>query len=105
MFPSILRTIDEVTEHLTDASERLIKASLEPLAAYLRKLSIGVVIVIVSSVAWSTTVVLLLLTLFFAVSPLTRYALPCLYTMGASVVVALVTMLSGLALLKRPRQS
>lgn len=92
-----------VTDRISDSIADAIKAGLAPLAAYLRMLAGGVLLVLLSVFAWSITVVFLALALFFAIGPSEAYAIPALWTALCSGLLAIVLLLFGLGMIRRPR--
>jgi len=94
---------DLIEGFLLDLVGSSLKKAFRPVADYMRRISAGVVILIVSSVAWIASLVFLLLTLFFALSDYHNLALPAFWTGLASIIVGTIMVLIGLRLVRRPR--
>jgi hypothetical protein len=85
-----------------DLLEGNLKGVLKPLAGYLRLLGVGVVLIIVSSIAWSGGLLMVLLALFFQLGHLGSYVAPALWTALASSLVGLLFLTWGIILVRRP---
>lgn len=93
----------QVQDYLLDIVNDQAKRLFRPIAEYLRRLGIGLAILIVSAIAWSASLVFLLLTLFFALSEYHNLVLPAFWTAAASICVGIVFLLVGLTLVRKPR--
>lgn len=80
-----------------------IKSGISPLAPYLRRLSTGLVVVLMSALAWFIGLAGLVITFFFYLSDLNRYILPALYTSLVCWGIGLILVYLGFRLLKKPR--
>lgn len=83
--------------------ERTLKHTLEPFAGYLRRLGFGMVLILLSGAAWSSTFLLILLALFFHLGHLATYASPALWTALVSAILGLITAWVGIRLVRKPR--
>lgn len=100
-FLNLLLTLmpGKVADRLADE----VKAGLAPVGPYLRRLSLGVVLVLMSGFAWFIGLIGLVTTLFLYLSDLSSYVLPALYTSGICWLVAVLMVLLGFNLLRKPR--
>jgi hypothetical protein len=80
-----------------------VKDGLSPLAPYMRKVSVGVTMVIVSAFTWSLTVALLLAGLFLHLGKVDAYVAPALWTGFACFGISLILVIGGLRIIKAPR--
>ena len=82
---------------------REIKAALSPVAPYLRKLSLGMLVIVLSFGLWLLGLLFLLISLFVYLGGLDAYFHPALWTSLISFLLGLLTVMGGLKLLRRPR--
>lgn len=76
---------------------------LRPVGPYLRKLGLGLSLVISSLVAWVAALLFLLLALFFGLANLDSFIGPALWSGLVSVVIGIVLVSSGFSMLRWPR--
>ena len=92
-----------LAEHIAGRISSTVKAGVAPLGPYLRKLSVGVLMVLLSAPLWFTGVLFLLVSLYLSTSHLGSFLVPGLWTAGASFLIALVLTGVGIGMLKAPR--
>jgi ABC-type polysaccharide/polyol phosphate export permease len=80
-----------------------VKSILNPMADYLRRVSIGVMLIVLSSSLIGVMLFALLVALFFGLSPYHALAYPALWVALVAFVLGLLTLVSGLRLVRRPK--
>lgn len=80
-----------------------IKNGISPLAPYLRRVSIGVVLIIISVLAWFSGLFFLLISLFVYLSNLPEYVIPALLTSLACFVIGFLFVFLGFRFVRKPR--
>ena len=80
-----------------------VKATLSPVGPYLKMISLGVLLVLLSFGLWFMGLVFLLISLFLYLGDVTAYLNPALWTSLTSILLGLILVLSGIKLLRRPR--
>lgn len=88
---------------VADKVEREVKASLRPLPSYLRRLGGGLVVLIVSTLAWATCFLFLALALFFNLATYTALVGPALWCALFSFVLGVILTVAGSSFLRPPR--
>lgn len=91
------------SDKAADTLAREIKAGISPLAPYLRRISIGVVLILLSVLAWFSGLFFLLVSLFVYLSNLSQYLLPALLTSLTCFVVGFLFVFFGFRFVRRPR--
>jgi hypothetical protein len=81
--------------------ERQLKGALSPVAPYLKKLGVGVALLLVSSGVWLLGLLFLLIGLFLSISGLGHYV-AALWTGVVALFLALLLTLFGILQLRRP---
>jgi len=94
---------DLIEGYLFDVVNSQMKKVLRPVADYLRRLSVGIVILIISSIAWVASLIFLLLTLFFSLSDYHNLVLPAFWTGLVSIILGTILVSIGIRLVRRPR--
>ena len=79
-----------------------IRLALSPIAPYLRKLGVGLLLVLMSALAWFAGLIFFLLTLFFYFADVAKWLYPALWTGLVSWAVAIIFVLWGMSFLKKP---
>jgi hypothetical protein len=88
---------------LGDAVERTVKDAVMPVAPYLRRLSTGAMLVVLSSLIFAVGLVCLSVALFFALLGYPDFALASLWTGLIGLGVGIFVVSWGLRLLRSPR--
>ena len=92
-----------VQAYLFDLALEKTKEALIPAGKILRRFTIGAVVIMVSSIAWTASLIFLMMSLFFSLSPYGTLAGPALWTGLGAVAVGVILVLIGLTLLRKPR--
>jgi hypothetical protein len=92
-----------LAENIANRIASGVKAGVAPLGPYLRRLSLGVLMVLLSAPLWFTGVLFLLVSLYLSTSHLGSFMVPGLWTAGACFLVALVLTGVGMGMLRPPR--
>jgi hypothetical protein len=81
-----------------------LKSGISPLAPYIRRLTTGVLIVLVSALAWLSGLFFALISLFIYLSDLDQYLPAALWTTGACFLVGFIMVFFGFRLIRKPRR-
>jgi hypothetical protein len=97
---SILQVL---TSLLSDRIETATKTALAPLAPYLRRIALGVTLVILSSVAFIFTMLFIATGLFLSLSNYAALSEAALWTALPCGVVGAISLFWGLSIIRPPR--
>ncbi len=77
LFNIVIRLLAEKT---ADRVSNEVKNSLTPIAPYLRRITSGIALIIVSALLWFVGFFFLLVSFFFYISAMNDYSIPALWT-------------------------
>lgn len=80
----------------------LLRPALKPAGPFLRKLGVGVTLIVTSAIAWAVALLFLLMSLFFYMGNADTYILPSLVTGIISMGIGVALVLIGFNMLRQP---
>lgn len=80
-----------------------LKLGISPLAPYLRRISMGVVLIMLSVLSWFSGLFFLLITLFVYLSDLSQFVVPALFTSLTCFLIGCIFVFFGFRLVRKPR--
>ena len=95
--------LDIVLAQVSARVEQEIKQLFAPVAPYLRRLGIGLALLLVSAGMWLIGLLFILIGLFFSLSSPSVYTHAAFWTAGVSLIIAASIAGIGISQLKQPR--